>query len=125
MIVYTKKQTMKTQIGSHEDCVKFLAGARNKAYGLAITKNLRVFQRGGGMYAIRYYHTDIVTYHANGDVTLRNNSYETSSTKANINSFSPVSIWQKKYCWYITLAGRDILFRDGMRIDPITQRIVN
>lgn len=112
-------------INSHADCAKFLAGARSKIAGRPIAKNLRVFQRENGMYAIRYYHTDIVTFHANGDVTLRNNSYETSSTKNNINSFSPIQVWQKKYCWYVTLAGRDIPFRDGMRIDPTTSRIVN
>jgi hypothetical protein len=112
------------RISNREDCIKFLAGARSKANGRPIAKNLRVFQRGDD-YAVQYHWTDIVTFHANGDVTLRNGSYRTSSTKGNINSFAPVSVWQKRHNWYIVLDGREIPFREGMRIDPTTSRIVN
>lgn len=111
-------------ISNHADCAKFLVGARSKIAGRPLAKNLRVFQRGDD-YAIRYHWTDIVTYHANGDVTLRHGGFHTSSTKANISDFSPIAVWQNKHNWYVTLAGRDIPFRDGMRIDPTTSRIVN
>jgi len=112
-------------INNRDDCAKFLVGARNKANGRPIAKNLRVFERENGDYAIRYHWTDIVTFHANGDITLRNGGHYTSSTKTNINSFSRVLVWQKDFSWYVTLNGRKLPFRDGMRIDPFTDRIVN
>lgn len=111
-------------IQTREDCAKFLAGGRDKTCR-TIRRNLRVLDRGDGEYAVQYHCTDIVTYHADGTVTLHNGGYNTSSTRTNINTFSPLTVWQKHYNWYITLAERDIPFRDCMRIDPITQRIVN
>jgi len=104
----------------YENCEEFLAGRPSRR----LAKNLRVLKRDDE-YVVRYYTTDIVTYHADRTVTLRHGGWPTASTKWHINDYSPVSIWQENRCWYVILDGLHIPFRDGMRIDPRTERILN
>ena len=54
-----------------------------------------------GNRAIRYHHTDIVTFKNNGDIVLNTNGWETSSTRERINEYSPFYIIQKDYIWYV------------------------
>lgn len=57
-----------------------------------------------GTVIIRLHHTDIITMHPNGNVTLSSGGWETLTTKSRINEFIPFNnlyISQHDYIWYI------------------------
>lgn len=54
-----------------------------------------------GRIAIRFHHTDVVTWMPNGDVILNSGEYQTHTTKERINSFSNFQIMQHNWNWYV------------------------
>jgi hypothetical protein len=94
----------------------------------------RIQRRPGGAIAIKYHETDVITYHPDGRIVARNGGYQTSTTKARINEYSPIRVWASKGMWYADFVGRDtaaprVIFADGLTfhedtliggIDPAT-----
>ncbi len=83
--------------------------------------------------AVRYHETDVVTYHRVGwndeeYVTLNSGGWRTVTTKARMNEYGPVPIWQRDGLWYVggRVPGPDTgaLFFDGIQIGP-TGTILN
>ena len=66
--------------------------------------------RYGQLYIIRFHQTDILTFFADGSVIVRNGGYQTTTTKARINEYLGLGIYQKDFVWYYG----DKEFRDGM-----------
>lgn len=69
--------------------------------------------------ALRLHNTDILVYHANGDITLYTGGWRTVTTKARMNEFlSGWSIGQSKGQWFLygSYTGNDplCLYEDGM-----------
>lgn len=64
----------------------------------------------GTQYVIRFHDTDIVTFFQDGSVIVRNGGYKTATTKARINEYLGLGIYQKDFVWYYG----DKEFRDGM-----------
>jgi len=66
-------------------------------------------------YAIVYYYTEIVTFHANGRITLRSGGYKTRSTKDRINDHITDRVSQKNFEWFVTdQKGRTVRFTEGI-----------
>lgn len=51
--------------------------------------------------AVRYHQTDIVTFHPDGRIELRNGGWHTMSTKQNISAFSPFCVYQDRGEWLV------------------------
>jgi len=74
--------------------------------------------------SVRLYNTDIVTYHPDGSITLRNGGHQTRTTLQRINQLLPpgLSVFQKKYDWYVLYRGKGTLpFSDGMRVSETSE----
>ena len=84
--------------------------------------------------AVRYYATDIVTFYPDGKIELRCGGWYTVTTKQNISTFSPFSVYQEKGEWFVntakdysqvnrtkcpkgTLPPGIVRFKDGMILD--------
>jgi hypothetical protein len=106
------------------DCKRVLATARNPGAGKPLHKNIRLVRLDNGDYAIRYYDTDVVTYHLDNTVTLDNGGWQTKSTKETISSFSPFNIYQEKGRWIVTVGDFRFPFTRCMRIDLETYAVV-
>ena len=101
------------EIADLADCITILAKARDQYAGKPLAKNVRLIRRGNDC-VIRYYQTDVVTYHPDGTLTLRHGGWDTISTRDVINAFSPVYVEGTKGAWTVTVNGNRHPFIDGM-----------
>lgn len=68
--------------------------------------------------AVRLYKMNVVVIHANGDYTLASGGERTKTTKARINKYSPVRIYQERFAWYVDGGViKGVPFFDGMIVD--------
>lgn len=74
-----------------------------------------------GDVSVRYHRTNIVTLHADGAYTLRSGGWETVTTKARINRYAPVRLYQEKGEWRIAdpLTGGYWPFLSGMVVSSL------
>jgi hypothetical protein len=87
----------------------------------AAGKNCRLVALHGGEYAIRYYSTDVVTWHRDGTLLLTTRTWQTPSTRDWMETAAPVLIRQDKGVWYVRLQDQWQRYYNGMRIDPVSQ----
>ncbi len=81
-----------------------------------LANNTRVRLVEPGKIAVRLHNTDVVVLDELGNVTLNSGGWKTSTTKARINEFSPVAIWQSKGVWSFNAGGKGYIFADGVTI---------
>ena len=62
-----------------------------------------------GCFAVRFYRTDILTFHPDGRVVFRTGGFRTATTKERLNRYSPVGVWASRKVWYV---GGDV-FEEG------------
>jgi len=74
----------------------------------------------GDAVIIRFYDTDIVIIKPDNTYELYNGGYFSPTTKARINDYTPTSVRQKNFKWFID----DIEFFDGIQID-CTGQVLN
>jgi|ETNmetMinimDraft_26_1059896.scaffolds.fasta_scaffold113597_2 hypothetical protein len=67
---------------------------------------------------IHYHACRVVTLHHDRSITLRNDGWQTSTTKERINAFTPsgISVWQRSGNWYVTTEAGCFDWRDGMTV---------
>lgn len=86
----------------------------------ALAHNTRLVEDGEDV-AVVLHNTRIVTFHADGSVTLNSGGYHTSTTKARINSLigPRLSVKQVAHDWFVIDArdGSKVPFKDGMRVN--------
>lgn len=81
-----------------------------------------------GIRAIRFHHTDIITFYKDGSFMLNHGGYKTVTTKKRMNHFirNGFKIFQKDYQWYICYWWQACMrgehctwyeFRNGMKFD--------
>jgi len=81
----------------------------------------------GGVLAIKLHGTVVVTLFRDGMVKLNSGGWRTATTKARINQFSPVSVYQTAGEWFAYVPNgqggfEKQPFEDGMMVpDPRTQ----
>lgn len=105
--------------------MNFYQATRNLIPGNRTSKKLRnntyVQVRDAETVAIRLHQTDILTFKANGDITLNSGGWRTVTTKARMNEYLPDNwyVSQSKGVWYLsTRPGFEDIgrFEDGMTI---------
>lgn len=69
-------------------------------------RDTRLVRRGPDCIAVQYHSTDVVTYWADGRVMLDTGGWYTATTKERMHGYSPISVWQKSYTWYVSV-GKD------------------
>lgn len=67
---------------------------------------------------IRYHSTDVVSFNSE-KIVLRNEGWQTVTTKTRMNQASRqfglnFSVYQEKHEWYVTFKGETFAFEDGM-----------
>lgn len=86
-----------------------------------LANNTYIVQDEGGAYCIVLHRTRIVCYRPDGSIVLNSGGFRTTTTKARMNEVLPpgISVWQKRYDWFVTVGGETIPFYDGMIVmDP-------
>jgi len=102
----------KRTVLTHSEATELFNTARDKEAGKPLYANTRLVKRGEN-YAIRLHYTDVVTICKNGTYVLRSGGWQTNTTKARINQYSPVGIYQEKFVWYL-VDGTE--FYDGITV---------
>lgn len=65
--------------------------------------------------SVRLHNTDIVKYYPDGSIELNTGGWNTLTTKARINEYAPIRVYQEKGIWY--LMPDKTPFVDGMKVD--------
>jgi hypothetical protein len=87
---------------------------RDKTKGARLDgRSTRLVQHVDG-FGILYHNTSVVVIHPNNTYTLNTGGYFTKTTKERINLYSPASLSQRKYIWYL---GEGTAYSDGMRVN--------
>jgi hypothetical protein len=81
-----------------------------------LENNTYLQRRDENTVAVRLHATDVVTYRKNGAVILSSGGWQTPTTKARINSYSPVTISQQNGVWYVRNGSDapEVTFADGL-----------
>lgn len=88
------------------DCTKEIVSSK------LVARNTVRIEYADGTKAIRFHHTDIITWLPNGNMVLSSGGWRTMTTKDRISQFAGKDVWvrQNKGVWYVN--GQD--FYDGM-----------
>lgn len=76
-----------------------------------VDNNTLEIKYSDGTRAIRFHHTDVITWLTNGNIIFDSGGWRTSTTKDRINNYSGYNIHQKDYIWYFE---NGIKFYDGI-----------
>lgn len=108
---------------TYNDCVNMsLKGFRRK-----LCNNTYLERIDDETFGVLYHRTYVVKIHKDGTYTLNNGGWETSTTKERMNAYSPVSIYQKNFIWYVGNSNlyEKTIFVNGMRFDKNGKLIKN
>lgn len=87
-------------------------GAAAKALGnreeRAIAHNTTIRRQGGDI-IVRYYETDIVTYHPDGRITLRDGGWSTATTIKRLHALTPAGVRVRREAIRDTCEGRSYI----------------
>jgi hypothetical protein len=82
-----------------------------------IAHNTHVELRGGNTFAVRYHQTDVVTYHPDGRIVLNTGGWQTVTTKARFNTFTPARVYSDRRQWFVSTSNcQHRPFFDGMNV---------
>jgi hypothetical protein len=108
------------RIRDYASAQTFLQGGRNPHHraipGIRSTEVVRI---SPSCIAIRYHATNVVLYYANGMIRIHSGGFRTRTTKERINEYSPVSVFQRSFAWFVVVGGQwdsPIPFVDGMEV---------
>ena len=95
---------------------EILAGMENIQASKLIANNTVKVILQDGTKIIRLHRTNIITIR-DGVYTLNSGGRQTVTTRDRINTFAPVTIYQKDFVWYIN----GVQFFDGMQVNETGQ----
>lgn len=72
-----------------------------------------------GRRIIRFHHTNVVTFHPNGDVTLDSGGHQSNTTKKRFNEHAPVTVGQADWTWFVHTPVGTFPFYDGFTVDSL------
>lgn len=99
---------------TYENARDLLGRGRNGKKKLA--NNTYLHGVHGGI-AVQLHDTDVVTIWPDNTYTLNSGGWQTVTTKARINEFSPARLGQDKGVWYLYVGEGRIPFHDGIKIN--------
>jgi hypothetical protein len=85
---------------THTEAVKMVRGKRN-ADRRKVGNNTYAEILHDGSVGIMLHSTYVVKIHEDGTYTLNSGGWQTNTTKDRINKYSPVSVYQKNYEWFL------------------------
>jgi len=97
------------QAKSHLDAIK--PGKERK---LTIGNNTWLFSSSDGTIYIRHHNTDIVTYHPDGRIELRNGRWTSQQTSSRIQAYTPFRIQNHSKDWYVHTSDGVFAFAEGI-----------
>jgi hypothetical protein len=106
-------------IHSYSDAADYLGKKANRPLPGRAT---RLIRNSDTDIAVHYQNTDVVTYHANGIITLNSDGWQTMTTKARFSEYSRARVFADKSIWYIggdwsTPKEKRMLYYDGIVIN--------
>jgi hypothetical protein len=101
------------RVQSYDTASAFLASGRNADARSTGQRATLVHRIDPERIAVQYHDTDVVTYHADGGVTLNSGGWRSQTTKERINEYAPVYLRQERGIWYLS---GDTVFQDGITI---------
>lgn len=100
---------MTTYLQTFAQCASLAQTRKRK-----LANNTYLVLRDDGGYGIKLHDTEIVI-HYQDRIVLDSGGWQTVTTKARMNDFSPFRVWQQRGVWYVTSADRDTaVFADGI-----------
>jgi hypothetical protein len=83
---------------TYQEAVTVLNGRKSRK----VENNTYLHQLEDGSIGVKLHETDVVIYRQDGTIQLNTGGWETVTTKARLNDYSPVGIYQKKRVWFVT-----------------------
>lgn len=81
---------------------QFLGESVKRAYiGRKLCSNTWVLQHSPDEIQVDYYTTTILAFHRGGVIDLDMDGWDTTTTRARVNDFSPLSVWVMDGQWYV------------------------
>jgi len=102
---------------TYEEAQKKFDRCRNKDKGYVLHGRATHLIKNGDSFGVKYHNTVVVTIHPDHTYTLNSDGYRTPTTKRKIEEYSPASIYQKNWIWYIYDSGKRFEFFDGIRFN--------
>lgn len=100
---------------TYERAEALLATARSEVRGKPVANNTRLFRRGPDVIALRFHETDVVTFHADGRITLASGGWRTMSTKDRMNHTAGITVYSDRAEWFVKTPGHEAVpYFDGM-----------
>lgn len=85
---------------THTEMTKLVLGKRNRGER-KLGNNTYGYIELDGSVSVELHGTKVLRFFPNGLVMLNSGGYRTSTTKKRINQYSPVSIYQKNFEWFL------------------------
>jgi hypothetical protein len=85
---------------NHAEATKMVRGKTNRDQR-KVGNNTYAYIEHDGSVSIELHGTKVVVFYPNGLVKLNSGGYRTSTTKKRINQYSPVSVYQKNFEWFL------------------------
>ena len=99
-----------TSLGSFDDCVDCLDGRESRV----LRNNVRLVRDGADITVV-HHTTAIVRYSPNGMFVMDCDGYRSATTKANLNRYTKLDVYQRRGEWFVSGAGNDEMdYHDGM-----------
>lgn len=118
----------KSLVLSHAGLAAYIAAGRNKqATSRTLELNTYAEWRDDGDIAVRFYHTDVITYHADGSFTLHTGGWHTQTTAIRLDTYNPAGLrfgFSKRVLYVHDTSipyeerGKPMRFYEGMRYVP-------
>lgn len=107
-------------IHSYSDAADYLGKKQNRPLPGRAT---RLVRNSDTEIAVHYQKTDVVTYYANGTLSLNSDGWQTVTTKARFSEYSRARVFSDKGVWYFAPADwstpreKRMLYYDGVVLD--------
>tara|TARA_R110002012_G_scaffold159307_1_gene320966 strand:+ start:3580 stop:3912 length:333 start_codon:yes stop_codon:yes gene_type:complete len=101
----------------YEEAIALMKTAKNPSKGKPLLNNTRLHSCLDGSFEIKLHGHPIITIHPN-HITLDSCGYKTVTTKARMNTFTPLGfkVIQRKWNWMVVVNGTDEYdFYDGIK----------
>lgn len=109
----TVNQTQTGGTMTYLDALGLFSRARDKTAGKLLRRNTRLVRTVDG-FGVKLHNTIVVEILPNGNYVLNTGGWETVTTKARINYYSPATVFQRKFKWFIS---NNLPFYDSITVD--------
>ena len=100
----------RNELTSYDDCDDRLDGRDKRKLRYSVW-----LVRDGADITVVHHDTPIIRYRPDGTIVLDTGGHRSATTKANLNRYTGLFVWQKDFTWYASNGVENLLvFADGM-----------